>query len=35
MAQAIGEQWDGALRAGLGNRDVAGAYLALKPKATV
>jgi len=30
MAQAIGAQWDGALRAGLGNRDVAGAFLALR-----
>jgi 3-hydroxyisobutyrate dehydrogenase len=29
MVQAIGEQWDTALQAGLGNRDVVGAYLAL------
>jgi 3-hydroxyisobutyrate dehydrogenase len=29
-AQAIGAQWDGALRAGLGDRDVVGAYLALE-----
>jgi 3-hydroxyisobutyrate dehydrogenase len=30
VAQTIGEQWDGALRAGLGDRDVVGAYLALE-----
>jgi 3-hydroxyisobutyrate dehydrogenase len=29
MVQAIGAQWDSALQAGLGNRDVVGAYLAL------
>ncbi|MGC2130610.1 MAG: NAD(P)-dependent oxidoreductase [Candidatus Aquilonibacter sp.] len=29
MVQAIGMQWDSALQAGLGNRDVVGAYLAL------
>ena len=29
MAQSIATQWDGALQAGLGNRDVVGAYLAL------
>jgi 3-hydroxyisobutyrate dehydrogenase len=30
LAQTIGEQWDDALRAGLGNTDVAGAYLQLQ-----
>jgi 3-hydroxyisobutyrate dehydrogenase len=30
MAQAIGAEWDEALRAGLGTRDVAGAYLQLQ-----
>jgi 3-hydroxyisobutyrate dehydrogenase len=30
VAQTIGAQWDGALRAGLGDRDVVGAYLALE-----
>ena len=29
MVQAIGAQWDSALQAGLGDRDVVGAYLAL------
>ncbi len=29
MVQAIGVQWDSALQAGLGDRDVVGAYLAL------
>ncbi|MGC9992140.1 MAG: NAD(P)-dependent oxidoreductase [Candidatus Cybelea sp.] len=29
MAQAIATQWEGALKAGLGDRDVIGAYLAL------
>ncbi|HEY0395681.1 MAG TPA: NAD(P)-dependent oxidoreductase [Candidatus Elarobacter sp.] len=29
LAESIRVQWDGALAAGLGNRDVAGAYLAL------
>jgi 3-hydroxyisobutyrate dehydrogenase len=29
MAQSIGVQWDSALQAGLGDRDVVGAYLAL------
>jgi hypothetical protein len=29
MAQSIATQWDSALQAGLGNRDVVGAYLAL------
>jgi 3-hydroxyisobutyrate dehydrogenase len=29
MVQAIGAQWDSALQAGLGDRDVIGAYLAL------
>ena len=29
MVQAIGTQWDSALQAGLGDRDVIGAYLAL------
>ena len=30
LAKTIGEQWDDALRAGLGDRDVAGAYLQLQ-----
>jgi 3-hydroxyisobutyrate dehydrogenase len=30
MVQSIATQWDGALQAGLGDRDVIGAYLALK-----
>lgn len=30
VAQAIGKQWDDALRAGFGDRDVAGAYLQLR-----
>jgi 3-hydroxyisobutyrate dehydrogenase len=30
LAKAIGMQWDDALRAGYGNRDVAGAYLQLQ-----
>jgi 3-hydroxyisobutyrate dehydrogenase len=30
LAKAIGVQWDDALRAGYGNRDVAGAYLQLQ-----
>jgi 3-hydroxyisobutyrate dehydrogenase len=30
LAKAIGAQWDDALRAGYGNRDVAGAYLQLQ-----
>ena len=30
MAQSIGVQWDSALKAGLGDRDVVGAYLALE-----
>jgi 3-hydroxyisobutyrate dehydrogenase len=30
MAASIAAQWDGALQAGLGNRDIVGAYLALK-----
>ena len=29
MAQSIAVQWDTALQAGLGDRDVVGAYLAL------
>ena len=32
MARSIGAQWDGALQAGLGDRDVVGAYLALGPR---
>jgi 3-hydroxyisobutyrate dehydrogenase len=32
MAQSIAIQWDSALQAGLGDRDVVGAYLALTPK---
>ena len=32
MARLIGVQWDNALQAGLGDRDVVGAYLALGPK---
>lgn len=31
IAQSIAVQWDSALQAGLGDRDVVGAYLALKP----
>jgi len=31
LAESIGAQWDRALRAGLGDRDVVGAYLALAP----
>jgi len=31
MAQSIAAQWDSALHAGLGDRDVVGAYLALRP----
>jgi 3-hydroxyisobutyrate dehydrogenase len=31
MVQSIAAQWDRALQAGLGDRDVIGAYLALKP----
>ncbi len=31
IATTIGGQWDDALRAGLGDRDVAGAYLQLQP----
>jgi 3-hydroxyisobutyrate dehydrogenase len=31
MAQAISTQWESALQAGLGDRDVIGAYLALTP----
>ncbi|HTV74058.1 MAG TPA: NAD(P)-dependent oxidoreductase [Candidatus Acidoferrales bacterium] len=31
MAQSIANQWDSALQAGLGDRDVVGAYLALTP----
>ncbi len=29
-AKTIGRQWDDALRAGFGDRDVAGAYLSLQ-----
>jgi 3-hydroxyisobutyrate dehydrogenase len=32
MAQSIAVQWDSALQAGFGDRDVVGAYLALAPK---
>ncbi|HEV3086919.1 MAG TPA: NAD(P)-dependent oxidoreductase [Candidatus Elarobacter sp.] len=32
LAHAIAEQWDGAVHAGLGGRDVVGAYLALRPR---
>lgn len=31
VAQSIAAQWDSALQAGLGDRDVVGAYLALRP----
>jgi 3-hydroxyisobutyrate dehydrogenase len=34
MAQSIATQWDSALQAGFGDRDVVGAYLALKADAT-